>query len=147
MLGVGRALHTAMLIGYSLEVAGCHSGLEVMEGVLKQWRCDTGHEAGRSHRWTAKRRRYCTHADLLLLVEMYWAFGVHYWTVLTLWSLWHSRTGRSLALTLQALFKSPLEPLFFLSQSCPSAPCVPHIPKSCLHSCSVDKDLDQLLNS
>jgi hypothetical protein len=91
-----------MLIGCSLEVAGCRSGLEVVEGrveTVKLWHCDAGREAQGWHRWTAKRRRCCTHADFLLLVEPCWAlFGVDYWMALTLGSLWH-RAGRGSNLT------------------------------------------------
>jgi len=77
---------------------GSRSGgrVEGWKAVLKLWHCDAGREAQGSHRWTAKRRRCCTHADFLLLVEPCWAlFGVDYWMALTLGSLWHRAGGGS----------------------------------------------------
>jgi hypothetical protein len=85
ILACNGICHTAMLIGCSLKVAGCHSGLEVVEGRVETLALRRGCEAQGSHRWTSKRRRCCTHADFLLLVELCWAlFGVDYWMVLTL---------------------------------------------------------------
>jgi hypothetical protein len=74
--------HTAMLIGCRLKVAGCHSGLEVVEGPVETLACDAGREAQGSHRWTAKRRRCCTRT---LIFFCWWNCVGHYSVLITGW--------------------------------------------------------------